>query len=75
VSLATTEMATVIENGVSGYIDTNVDQLIARMRDLLADPEHARRLGMHARRAACERFAITRFIDDWNAALREITAA
>ncbi len=35
IGLATTEMATVIENGVSGYVDTDVDALIAHMQRLL----------------------------------------
>jgi glycosyltransferase involved in cell wall biosynthesis len=34
IGLATTEMVTVVENGVSGYLDTSVEQLTAHMRDL-----------------------------------------
>jgi hypothetical protein len=66
VALATTEMATVIDNGVSGYINTDVPALIDRMQDLLADHAHARRLGEGARRAARERFHIDRFVRDWD---------
>jgi hypothetical protein len=66
VALATTEMATAIDNGVSGYADTNVATLIERMRGLIADPDHARRLGEHARRHARERFGIERFATDWS---------
>jgi len=73
VGLATTEMATVIRNGVSGYIDTNVDTLIARMQELIADPAHARRLGEGARRTARERFGIERFADDWDKTFRFVT--
>jgi glycosyltransferase involved in cell wall biosynthesis len=73
VALATTEMATVVQNGVSGWIDTDVDRLIARMRHLLADPAESRRLGEGARRAALERFSIDRFARDWDAAFREVT--
>ncbi len=68
IGLATTEMATAIENGVSGYVDTDVDALIAHMRRLLADPAEARRLGAGARQAAETRFGIGRFIADWQAA-------
>src|SRR5207237_1173823 len=50
VGLATTEMSTTIENGVSGYVDTNVGALVDRMRELLRDPAEARRLGEGARR-------------------------
>jgi len=68
IGLATTEMATAIENGVSGYVDTDVDALIAHMRRLLADPAEAARLGAGARQAAETRFGIGRFIADWQAA-------
>ena len=73
IGLATTEMATVIENGVSGYIDTNVATLIGRMRDLLRDPGEARRLGDGARRVALDRFNIERFARDWEATFAWVT--
>ncbi len=73
VGLATTEMATVIENGRSGWVDTDLDVLIARMRRLLADPAEARRLGDGAARRARARFGIDRFVADWNAAFELMT--
>jgi hypothetical protein len=73
VALATAEMATVIENGVSGYADTNVAALVGHMRELLRDPGLARELGQGARRRARERFSIERFAADWDAALRHVT--
>lgn len=73
VGLATTEMATVIDNGVSGYVNTDVNILIARMQEMLADPDHARRLGESARRYARERFHIDRFVHDWNDAFHAVT--
>jgi hypothetical protein len=73
VALATAEMATVIENGVSGYADTNVATLVERMRALLREPLLARQLGEGARRRARERFSIERFAADWDAALRDVT--
>ncbi len=73
IGLATTEMATAIENGVSGYVDTDLKKLIPHMQRLLADQEEARRLGEGARRRACERFGMQRFIHDWNAALAQVT--
>jgi glycosyltransferase involved in cell wall biosynthesis len=69
VALATTEMTTVVENGVSGYADTSVDVLVERMRRLLADSSEAARLGAGARRTAERRFNIERFVRDWNALL------
>lgn len=68
VALATTELPTVIENGVSGYVSCNVDELVERMQGLLADPDKARRIGVNARQVASERFGLERFINDWNAA-------
>jgi glycosyltransferase involved in cell wall biosynthesis len=73
VALATTEYATAVENGVSGYADTRVAVLAERMRELLADPGEARRLGEGARRIALERFGIERFVRDWNDALALVT--
>lgn len=72
VALATTECATVIENGVSGYVDTNVENLVAEMRALIALPAEARRLGEQARSCAESRFSITRFVNDWNAAFARV---
>ncbi len=70
VGLATTEMATAVQNGISGYVDTDVDKLIAHMQRLLAVPAEARRLGEGARQYAQQRFNIERFARDWDSALR-----
>lgn len=75
VGMATTEMVTVIENGVNGYLDTRVEPLIEWMRALLDDPAEARRLSEGARRTAEERFNIARFARDWDAAFRLVTGA
>jgi hypothetical protein len=72
---ATTEIVTVIENGISGYIATDITVLIAHMRRLIADPAEARRLGEGARRTAMERFNIARFARDWDDAFRLVTGA
>ncbi len=68
VALATTELPAVIEDGVTGYISCDPDRLIDRMRQLIADPEHARALGANARAVALDRFGLDRFTRDWNAA-------
>lgn len=75
VALATTEVSTVIENGRSGYIDTNVDALVGRMQELLRDPGLARELGAGARQRALERFHITRFVRDWNDTFAQVTGS
>ena len=68
VALATTELPTVIENGVTGYVSCDIDMLINGMQSLLANPQEARQLGARARAVACERFGLDRFIRDWNRA-------
>jgi glycosyltransferase involved in cell wall biosynthesis len=72
VALATAEMATVIGNGESGYIDTDPARLLDGMRELLRDPGLAHQLGANARRRAQQRFGIERFSADWDAALRHV---
>ena len=72
VGLATTEMTTVIVNGVNGWLDTRPERLVAVMRQLIAEPELARRWGEAARRTAEERFGIERFITDWDRVMRRV---
>lgn len=74
VALATTELPTVIENGVTGFLSCELDELIERMRFLLAHPDEARRLGENARRVAAVRFGLDRFVRDWNAAFEQARA-
>lgn len=71
VGLATTELVTVIENGVSGYVSTDTNQLIEQMQVLIDNPELASRLGEKAREQARSRFSIQRFIHDWNQAFEQ----
>ncbi|MCO6429730.1 MAG: glycosyltransferase family 4 protein [Deltaproteobacteria bacterium] len=72
VGFATAEMATVIENDVSGFTHTDTAFLVERMKELLYDPGLAHSLGLGARRAALERFNIDRFARDWDTALRDV---
>jgi glycosyltransferase involved in cell wall biosynthesis len=73
VALATTEMATVIRDGVNGFSGTDPAALVSRMQFLLREPEEARRLGREAQRYARARFGIGRFVHDWNEAFLEVT--
>ena len=43
VALATTELPTVIENGITGYLSCDVEKLIEAMHFLLDNAEEARR--------------------------------
>ena len=71
VGLATCELAAVIRNGDSGFLDTSLPRVVDVARQLLADPAEARRMGDGARRVARERFAIDRFARDWSNVLNE----
>jgi Glycosyl transferases group 1 len=72
VGLATTELPTIIKDGVNGFVDTDPDRLIEVMHTLLADPELARAIGEAGRATARERFSIDRFVRDWDALLRAV---
>jgi glycosyltransferase involved in cell wall biosynthesis len=71
VAFATTEIPTVIENGVSGITSTDPSRLVAGMEELLADHGLAREMGRLARTVAQERFSIDRFARDWTTAFEE----
>jgi glycosyltransferase involved in cell wall biosynthesis len=72
IGLATTELATVIRNGESGFVHTDTSALVDAMQRLIRDPGEARRLGEGARRLALERFHIDRFAAEWEATLRHV---
>lgn len=74
VGLATTELATVIDNGRNGFVDTDPEQLISAMEELLSDPDQAREWGIAARRTVAERFSMDRFVAAWNDAFAMVTA-
>ncbi|HEY8543627.1 MAG TPA: glycosyltransferase family 4 protein [Acidimicrobiales bacterium] len=69
VGLATTELATVVDDGVTGFVDTDVGRLVDAMRLLLDDPDLAHRMGAKGREVARDRFGIDRFAADWHALL------
>lgn len=69
VALATTEMSSVIDRGVNGWVDTDPARLVDVMRLLIHDREVARRWGEAARESARQRFGLQRFIDDWRGAI------
>ncbi len=70
VGLATTEMATAVRNGVNGYVETDVDRLVAHARRLVQDRDEAAELSVGAKQVAKERFGIERFAADWWKVLR-----
>jgi hypothetical protein len=65
VAMATTEYVTVIKDGISGFIHTDIDYLIEKMKMLLNDHSLAARIGEDGKQVARERFNINRFTSQW----------
>ena len=65
VGLATTELSTVIEDGYSGYVQTDINYLIDKMNLLIQNAGHAKELGERGRIKATEKFNISRFTHQW----------
>jgi glycosyltransferase involved in cell wall biosynthesis len=74
IGLATTEMPRAVVNGISGYVDTDLDTLVAHMRRLLEQPEEARQLSEGARRLGRERHGIDGFARAWTELFEETAA-
>ncbi|MGW0337362.1 glycosyltransferase [Streptomyces sp. NPDC003011] len=72
VALATTEVTEAVPPG-AGAVSNRLDVLKDAVRDFLADPLHARTVGEGARAAALARYGLTRFLDDWERLLKEVT--
>ena len=65
VGLATTEYVTVVDNEVSGFIHTDIDYLIEKMRLLLENKAMAQTMGEKGKISAEKRFNIQRFVKEW----------
>jgi glycosyltransferase involved in cell wall biosynthesis len=72
VGLATTELPTIITDGVDGFVSNDLDRLVDVMRTLLDDPDLAARVGAAARDTALRRFSLARFTADWEALLSSV---
>lgn len=75
VGLATTEMVTTVKSGETGYVETDINKLIERMKYLIGSPSHAAELGGKAKTYASERFNIERFKRDWERTLAEVVTS
>jgi hypothetical protein len=72
VCVAGTEAVEAVPEG-TGVVSTRLDVLQAALRELLHDRELARETGKRARAAALHRYGLTRFLDDWDRLLKEVT--
>jgi glycosyltransferase involved in cell wall biosynthesis len=73
VGLATTELSAVIDNGYSGFIHTDINYLVDKMKMLIEDPKLAKEIGSNGREVALKRFSIDRFTKDWEQLFAEVT--
>jgi len=73
VALASTEAVQAVPRE-AGALSTDVDTLVEAARWLLHDEDAARRCGAAAREAALARYGLPRFLVDWDALLKEVTA-
>jgi hypothetical protein len=72
VALATTEAVEAVPPG-TGHLSTDPARLAQALRELVAEPELARRTGAAAREYALRRYGLDRFLADWDAALHAVT--
>jgi glycosyltransferase involved in cell wall biosynthesis len=71
VCLAATEAVEAVPPG-AGVLSTRLDVLAAGLRELLAEPEKAARMGEKGREYALSRFGLGRFLADWDRVLAEV---
>jgi hypothetical protein len=72
VALATTEVPAAVPPE-AGVIGTDPVMLADELVRLVQDPERCTVMGKAARAHALERFGLSRFLDDWDAVLSEVT--
>jgi len=72
VGMATTELAVVIQNENNGFIHTDIEYLVAKMKLLLDNPEIAKEIGNEGKKTAQEKFNIQRFTNDWEVLFEKV---
>ncbi len=66
IGLGTTALPAIIENEVSGFVSSDVNYLIGKIKILLNNPALAVQLGNNARETAVQNYTSHRFLADWN---------
>jgi glycosyltransferase involved in cell wall biosynthesis len=72
-ALATTEVVRAVPED-AGFVSTDVAELHAAARMLLAEPESAAAMGAAARAHALRRYGLGRFLEDWDKLLAEVAS-
>jgi hypothetical protein len=70
-ALSVTEAPDVVP-ATAGVLSNDPSRLVEVARRWLADPEEALEVGLHARRHAIQRFGLSRYLNDWEALLKEV---
>jgi glycosyltransferase involved in cell wall biosynthesis len=65
-------MSVTFNNGVNGFIHTNINYLIDKMKMLLNNRGEAERIGKAARETAKAMFGLNRFLEDWDLAFSHV---
>jgi hypothetical protein len=73
-ALGTTEQASVIKNYETGFIDSDVDYLVHKMKLLLTNKFLAREIGEEGKKYAVDRFDINRFTEEWKNIFESVVA-
>lgn len=66
VGLGTTALPTILENEVSGFVHSDLNYLIGKMKNLLNDQKLAVHIGENAHQTAIQFYNSNRFLADWN---------
>jgi hypothetical protein len=73
VALATTEVPAAVPPE-AGIVSNRIDELVDGYRNLINDPDEARRRGKAGRSHALARYGLERFLRDWDKAFEEAVA-
>ncbi|MCJ8208684.1 glycosyltransferase family 1 protein [Mucilaginibacter sp. RS28] len=71
VGLATVGLSTVVTDSSTGFVSTNVNQLIRSMQQLIDDRDLAGNIGKAGQQVAKDRFSLQRFIYQWESLLTD----
>lgn len=60
----------IIENGINGFISDDKNELRKYIELCLNDEDLCRKMGSNARRTIVEKFSLSKFVENWNKALK-----
>ena len=72
--VATSSPTSPVVDGESGFISNDLNYLRWGMRQLLEDPELARKMGETARATVLRQFSVSKFLEHWHEVIREAQA-